>query len=48
MIERDYILRIIQDIAKFIGKLLKLMQEEDIESAYNLIVEKSSKLVKVD
>ena len=44
MIERDYILRIIQDLVKFIARLLKLLQEEDIEKAYDQVVRKTEKL----
>ena len=44
MIERDYILRIIQNLVKFIARLLKLLQEEDIEKAYDQVVRKTEKL----
>ncbi|MBI9064332.1 MAG: hypothetical protein JEZ14_20270 [Marinilabiliaceae bacterium] len=47
MIERDYILRIIQDLVKFIARMLKLLQEEDIEKAYDQVVRKTEKLTAI-
>ena len=44
MIQRDYILRIIQDLVKFIARMLKLLQEQDIEKAYDQVVQKTEKL----
>lgn len=44
MIQRDYILRIIQDLVKFIARMLKLLQEQDIEKAYDQVVRKTEKL----
>ena len=44
MIERDYILRIIQDLVKFIARMLKLLQEQDIEKAYDQVVRKTEQL----
>lgn len=44
MIQRDYILRIIQDLVKFIARLLNLLKEEDIEKAYDHVVRKTEKL----
>ncbi|MCU4166414.1 hypothetical protein [Carboxylicivirga caseinilyticus] len=44
MYRRDYILRIIEQIAQFIARLLKLQQEEKIDQAYDFLVNHSDRV----
>ncbi len=43
--QRDYILRIIEEIAKFIAILLNLKQEKKFNVAYDVFTKKSNKVV---
>lgn len=45
MYQRDFILRIIEQIAQFIAKLLKLQEEENADKAYDFLINQSSKVV---
>nr|WP_319399074.1 hypothetical protein [uncultured Carboxylicivirga sp.] len=44
MYRRDYILRIIEQIAQFISKLLKLQQEDKAEQAYDFLINQSARV----
>ncbi|TAJ09422.1 hypothetical protein DMA11_19960 [Marinilabiliaceae bacterium JC017] len=48
MIQRDYILRIIQDLITFIARMLRLKQNGNLEEAYLEVVKKTEKLLKMD
>ena len=47
MYQRDFILRLIEQIAQFIARLLKLQQEEKLDVAYDFLVNQATKVTGV-
>lgn len=47
MYKRDFILRIIEQIAQFIARMLNLIQDDKKEEAYDFMVKHASKVVDV-
>ena len=47
MYKRDFILRIIEQIAQFIARMLNLVQDDKKEDAYDFMVKNSGKVVDV-